>query len=479
MYKGLIFHSIAKIIFVLAGYIMHYFLGLKLTPYEYGLVGTITTILDFEYLFLNNGVRQAVSNTISQNKYDVKDLFMKGMIFQIAIVGILCLVNLCGANLFGVILNDQRLVKYIKFAAALIPFNGLYFVILGTINGFCRFKIEAILCSVYPLLKLSVIPYILYVFDDAVMGTEVGYFTAVFGIFILAAVMLWGCKRDFLTEHNIKINMAVFIKRAANFSVFFMVVSILLSIDTLILKAVEEDGAIVGYYTGAVTFGKVSYYLLQAFYIVLLPVVSKHYEKKEMEQANKTISNMILVIVAFIMPISVIMAATSRDLLTSFYNSEYGVANKALSLLVLNNFAVGMVVVFNMIISTTNKKMFSSVLSIIMVMVQIPLCYILGKKLSMNGVALAGSICSIVAMCISAYMVIKLFGNIFTKRHYVGIGINVLLFLIVSNIGFKINNLLQIIIFYMIIYAIVIMAMQMLRVIQFKNLLQMFRGEGK
>lgn len=478
MYTGLIFHIFAKLVFVIFGYILHYFLGATLTPYEYGLVGTITTILDFEYLFLNDGVRQAVSSSISQNKYNIYNLFLKGMAFQALIVMVLCLINFCGANLFGIVLNDMRLTKYIRFATAIIPFNGFYFVILGTINGFCRFKAEAILCTIYPVLKLSAIPYILFVFEDSVLGTEMGYLTAVFGVFVVSVVGLWIYRKDFRSAHSEKINMSLFIKNSVNFSFFFMLVSILLSADTIILKAVEQDGARVGYYTGAVTFGKVSYYLLAAFYIVLLPVVSKQYEKGEMEKARNVIADMVLIITAFILPVSIIIAATGRNLLISFYNEEYGAAGFALKLLILNNFLVGMIVVFNMIISITKKKYFSSVLSLVMVLMQMPLCYFLAKCYSMNGVAAAGSICSSIALGLSTYMVIRLYGNFFNVRHVMSFAINILAYIVISKMVniFDIDNFWIMVLFCGCSYGTVIIFMRLTRVIKFKELLKALKG---
>lgn len=479
MYKGLIFHILAKVIFVLFGYIVHYFLGATLTPYEYGLVGTITTILDFEYLFLNDGVRQAVSNSISRNKYNIYNLFLKGMAFQALIVLVLCLVNFCGASIFGIVLNDMQLSKYVRFATAIVPFNGFYFVILGTINGFCRFKAEAILCTIYPVLKLSVIPCVLFVFEDSVLGTEMGYFTAVFGVFVMSVIALWIYRKDFRTGHSEKINMSLFIKNSINFSFFFMLVSILLSADTIILKAVEQDGARVGYYTGAVTFGKVSYYLLAAFYIVLLPVVSKQYEKGEMEKARNVIADMVLIITAFIMPISVIIAATSRNLLVSFYNEEYGVASLSLKLLIFNNFLVGMVVVFNMIISITKKKFFSSILSLVMVLLQLPMCYFMARAYSMDGAAAAGSICSLAAFGLSAYMVVRLYGNFLNVRHFIGLGINVLVYLSVSKIIsiYGTDNFGAMVFFYGCSYGAVIILMRLAGVIKFKELLKALKGD--
>ena len=74
MYKGVVFNVIYNLLFVVSGYLVHFFLGTTMTPSQYGLIGSIITILDFEYLFLNNGVRQSLSKEISKNKYDIKDL---------------------------------------------------------------------------------------------------------------------------------------------------------------------------------------------------------------------------------------------------------------------------------------------------------------------------------------------------------------------------------------------------------------------
>lgn len=479
MYKGLIFHTLAKIVFVLSGYVMHYFLGIKLTPYEYGVVGSLTTILDFEYLFLNNGVRQAISKGISQNKYSIKDLFLKGFFFQIIIIAILCAFNLLLAEPMGSILNDEAMSFYIRMAALLIPFNGIYFVILGVINGLSKFKTEAILSTIYPLLKLSVIPLVLFVFSDAVLGTEMGYFTAVFGVCVLSVAALFVYRSGMKNGIENKIEKVEFIKEATNFSLFFIVVSILLSVDTLILKAVESNGDMVGYYTGAVTFGKVSYYLLSAFYIVLLPTISKNYEHNEMDKAKKTISDMLLIICTFILPIATILSATSRSLLVSFYQPDYARADMALSLLVFNNFFVGMIVVLNMIISSTKKKSFSSILSIVLVAIQTPLCYVLAKEYSLTGAAFSGFVCSICAMLVSGVVVKKIFGTYIGRKHIMCILFNVVLYGLIKCIPWfnNVQNLLVMIVIYFVLYCFVLLVLRGIKVFSVKEIITIFKGD--
>ena len=50
MYLGIILHLLSKISFVAGSYAMHFFLGQYLPEAAYGIVGTIITIMNFEYI---------------------------------------------------------------------------------------------------------------------------------------------------------------------------------------------------------------------------------------------------------------------------------------------------------------------------------------------------------------------------------------------------------------------------------------------
>ena len=60
MYLGIILHLLSKISFVAGSYAMHFFLGQYLPEAAYGIVGTIITIMNFEYIFFTDGVRQGM-----------------------------------------------------------------------------------------------------------------------------------------------------------------------------------------------------------------------------------------------------------------------------------------------------------------------------------------------------------------------------------------------------------------------------------
>jgi hypothetical protein len=84
--------------------LMHYFLGKNLTSAEYGIVGTIITIINFGYLFLNNGVRQAVSKEISLNVFNTADDIHVNYISEDEIIS-----NIQEAGGCGIIYSEKAL----------------------------------------------------------------------------------------------------------------------------------------------------------------------------------------------------------------------------------------------------------------------------------------------------------------------------------------------------------------------------------
>ena len=170
MYTGIILHILNKAAFVIGSYAMHFFLGRYLSEAQYGMVGTIITIINFEYIFFTDGVRQGMSRSISSLRYDEKHLIRVGLGFQLALIAVFFAGTCFGAPLIAGMLGDMDMVPYIRGVALLLPFTGIYSLALGILNGHKDFKAEAGIGMIYPVLKLSVIPFVMFVFHDAVFG---------------------------------------------------------------------------------------------------------------------------------------------------------------------------------------------------------------------------------------------------------------------------------------------------------------------
>jgi O-antigen/teichoic acid export membrane protein len=478
MYKGLMLHTVARIVFVLVSYLMHFFLGRYMSPSMYGTVGIIITIINFDYLFLNNGVRQAISKTIAENLYNPRDIIHKGLFYQLALIIVIFCINYFGANIIAELLGDPGIAGYIQWAAYIIPFTGIYFLALGIFNGYKLFVVEAILATIYPLLRLLVIPSTMYS-EDPVIGTELGFFWAALIICILALFLLFKRRHLYRENASPKIEHNNYLKTVVGYIVLFSISTIIMNADTLILTAFSANKELIGWYTGAVTFGKVPYFLVAAFYLVILPIVTDYYSQGKLEEAKNTIKNLLTILLAVILPIVTIIGASSETLLSAFYSPEYAVAGPALTYLIFGVFFLGLMLVFSMSISATGKKKINFLISIGTLVAFITMCVILTIHFSMTGTALASFIVCLAAMVASAFYVYKLFGNFISKKHLIIIVSNVFLFIGVKLLFsfYPVTNLMLVILIYFLIFMLMFFIMKKLHIISLKQIIFALKKE--
>ena len=453
MRRGLVLNLISNIVFFVSGYALHFFLGNTMPPAAYGVVGTIVTVLDFEYMFISNGARQSVASEISRRRYDFRDVVGKTLAFQLIVVAFFFCVNFLGAPLFGIVLNDASLDRYFRVAAFLVVVNGLQTVLLGVNDGLQRFGTSALLSTFYPIAKLGVIPLIILVFrDDPVIGVEIGFLLAVVLTILLGCALLFARRgelrelRELQEQRTLqaldgdrrtpeRIPFRYVATHTLSFSFFFIMVSLVLSVDTLIVKALVEPASMAGYYTGAMNFGKIAYYLLQAFSTIILPVVAKLVGEGRRDAAVSRTADLLLVAFVFILPICVVVSASSADLLAAFYGPSFDVASTALSCLSFSNFFMGITVILNMVLNSFGSSRFSDVLSIVSLVVVIPVFIVAARAFGITGIAVASVTCTGLAMLVTFLRVRQKVGRVMLRRTWIVLGANVALWLVVR-LGF-------------------------------------------
>jgi len=392
----------------------------------------------------------------------------------------LTVLNFVCAELLAHVLNVPTMEKYIRLSALMIPFTAGYFICVGIINGLRLFVIEAVIATLYPLLRLSVIPYVQYIFPDSAVGTVTGFFTAA-AICCLGGTIYLFAKRKNLMIRPQKVGMKTFASNMTNFLLFFSCVTIILNIDMLFVNALVADEAHVGYYTGAVNFAKVSYYLLSAIYIVVLPVITKYYADKNKEGARVTISSLSNAILLLILPIVMIVGATSKQMLSAFYRPEYAVASGTATLLMCSQFFIGLFVVINMCIAATKEKRFSTVLAVCITVIDLLLCYLLVSQFGTFGAALASFCAGLIGCIISFIKASKLFGKLFDHSAMKLFIWNVVLFAIIRVLFtyIDISNIFVLFIFYGVTYFAFIGIMILMKQVSIKKLIKTFSQRVK
>lgn len=456
MRKGLVLNLVSNILFFVCGYVIHFFLGNTLPAAEYGIVGTIMTVLDFEYMFLSNGARQSLAKEISLHRFETRDVVLKSLGFQILIIAFFFAINYFGAPLFGIIFKDSSIIFYFKVAAFLIPANGLFVILLGINDGLHRFSSGAIINTIYPISKLLVIPLILFVFQSQpVLGMEIGYLAALTISILIGIILLIPAHEQLAATNLPSIRFSEIARNTLSFSFFYIMVSLVLSLDTLVVKSVVSPAEMTGYYTGAVNLGKIPYYLVSAFCTIILPVVAKKIGQHDIDGAVKQVKDFIQIIVIAVLPIPVILSASSSVVLSVFYKPEYGQAGTALSCLAFSNFFMGMTVLFNMVLTSFASNKFSDMLSVGSLVIVVPIFLAAAKNGGITWIAAASVTCTFLTMLISYLVLRKKTGNLLYKNTIIAVTLNALLWAVTRMLfsAFKISNLFILAAAYALLYT--------------------------
>lgn len=431
---GLIMHIIAKVVFVLVGYGIHMYLGKTLSAGVYGSIGVVMSIININYNFLSNGARQAASHLIAANEYNRKDLIKKSYKFQMIVAFLLSFLNYFGADFIANLLRQPDLAKYIRITAIVIPFTALYFISVGIMNGYKLLVFEAITVTIYPLARLSIIPLVNYVFEDSVLGTIIGFLiAAIVGCVVGNAFLIKLPKTA--NDKTRTISNGGYVKQMINFLAFFLCVTIILNLDMLFVNAMVEEANKVGYYTGATNLSKVTYYLLSAIYLVVLPMLTSAYYDKKFEKCREVINNLLMLIFGLILPIVSIAAPLCGNLMVILYTEEYREAALVAAILMGSQFLLGLFVVFNVMICSAKSKKYSVVLGGGMVVVDAILCLTLIPILSIKGAALSSLVTNGLGVLFSAFRLKKIFGNVWTKTLSKLLIANIIIFLVASLVG--------------------------------------------
>ena len=449
------------------------YLGKTLSPSEYGTIGVVISIITVNYNFLSNGLRQAVSKLLASQKYDEGNLITRSMIVQSLIACVLTAVNWIGADLFSDVLHAGNMSAYIKLSALIIPFTAGHFLSLGIINGLKIFVVEAAIASVYPLLRLTIIPYVSVVFRDSAIGTVMGFFTASFVCFCIEISYLLYRKSRFV-KRNLKVATSGLMSNMGSFLIFFTCVTVILNADMLFVNALIPNESHVGYYTGAVNFAKVSYYLLSAVYIVALPAVSQAHSQNAVVKERKIINSLSNIVIFLVMPMISIAGATSKSMLVSFYKEEYAYASGTAAILMCSQFLIGLFVVINICISAAGKTGFSTILGIVMTILDMWLCYGFIQNYEIAGAAIASLVIGFLGCAVSYVKLVNIYGNILDKASIRVFACNILLFMFVS-VCFKnilITNMFVLLMIYAFIYFTYLAILIFTKQINIKNTVQ-------
>lgn len=401
--KGATYLIISQIIFLLSGYGIQITTGRILGPEDYGTFGIILYLLNTINLVVVSGMTKTASKFLSQNlssKNATIRVFFKIQLY-ISIISFLIYFVLAGK--ISIFFHDTGLKPLIMISALGIPIYGVYaLTTMGILNGLRVFKKQAASQIIFSLAKLVFMIALCIKFG--VIGAIIGYIVASFIGFIFS----FACLR---MDNDIKGSITVkeIIVFSFPTSIYITCIFLMLNIDFFSLKVILGNELLTGYYNSATTIARLPYFISGALAMVLLPSVSFLLSENNISKVKRLIEKSLRYLFIFLFPTSLLISATSRNLIVFLYSGSYIEASEPLSILV---FGLAILSIINILatiaIAAGKPKIVSSALLII-VLIDLFLNKILITKYEMIGAALASTVSAIIGVIFFLFFVCKEF----------------------------------------------------------------------
>lgn len=410
MAKGTVYFMIAQVIFLSSGYAIHFGLGRYLGPAEYGTFGVILSLLAIVQLFLQSGVPKAVSKYVAEG-YDIDTVKNEGLKVQTLFFLIIFVVYFSSAPFLAELLKDTSLTNYIRLSAFIIPIRAIHGVYTGTLNGIRAFDKQAKILALYSASRVPAV-FALVIIGFAITGVIIGYLIA-------AVVALIFAKHWCVYEKDGEsFSKGKLIKFAFPIILFAFAYTAIMNIDLLFVKALVMGEAKTGFYTSAWTIARLPFFVSVALFSTLLPSISKSTSINDNGKTKDYITNSLRYLLMILIPITLLISATSDNLLSLAYTPEYSQAGSALSILIFGITFLSVFVSLATIITASGKPKVSMGIALSLVPIAAVLNLMLVPEYQLEGAALATTITTVVGMIISGIYVAKRFGALMNPMSF-------------------------------------------------------------
>ena len=401
--KGTVYLTIAQVIFVFVGYVIHVGLGRILGPADYGTYAVVISLLTVANLLLTTGVPQAVSKFISENASKKSVVLSKA--FKLQLISSICVffIYFFLAKKIALLLKDENLTNYIRISSFAIPFYALYALIVGYFNGLREYRKQAFNQIVYFIAKPILIFSLVFIGFNT-FGAVTGFaLSPIVGL--VAGVLL--IHSDF--DGGV-FSLKKIVHFATPFTIFSVATSLILSLDLFSVKALLPGSSQAsGFYSAASMIARVICYLPGALSTALFPAISDSTYNLDVERTKRYITKSFKLLVLFLFPVASIMAASSKQLVTALYSSSFLPASIPLKIL---SFGMAIYALFNLfliIISGTGKPKTAMYHSLLVLFAAFFLNIFLVPKFQLVGAAWATTLASMIGVTISGVYILHHF----------------------------------------------------------------------
>ncbi len=418
--RGTVYLLLAQAFFVLSIYLLHATLARVITPGEYGLFSVVMAILTWVEITVNVGVPSAVQKFLAEDTRMASAIEGWAVKLQGLKAGLVFLLLLALTPLIAVVLQDRRLGFYLRLAALDIPILAFYALFRSMLNGFQAFGQQAITVVAYSLARVGGI-LLLVLLGFALGGALIGNALASLVALVLAFFLsrrLKGTRDRVMNVRSVSGLSAVgrgasgghLFRFALPVILFTLSSNLLINIDLYSVKALIADEATVGFYAAAVNLANAPRFVLLALSFVLLPSLSESIAMQDWERVRRRLGQVGRFLVLILLPAALIVAATSKELVTLIYSASYSPAAPTLDILIFSAAFYSIYMVLVTVMLAENRPLLAFGLSISLLPLALVANWRLIPLLGVMGAALASALTTFLGLLLSATYTVRRFG---------------------------------------------------------------------
>lgn len=313
-------------VFLVGGYIVHFYLGRKLGPADYGIFGIVMAFLVWMEVSLTGGFPYAIRKFGSEREDLMTAIARSAMLGQLIYSTLLFIAVMVAAPWIALLLQDRNLTGLIRLASLDIPIYAFYFCYTAVLNGRQNYARQSAAMLTYAVSKVGAV-LLLVILGFGVKGAIVGNILASVGGLAAAAALAGRLPRAGIYPIGKLISYA---GGAAGLSVSF---TLLISIDMFAVKALGKSPECVGFYTAANTLSRAPFYALLGIAAATLPALSRAASKGEHEMLQKYVRQSLRLHIMLLVPVTAILSGTAEGTIKLLYTEKYAEAAPALAIL--------------------------------------------------------------------------------------------------------------------------------------------------
>jgi O-antigen/teichoic acid export membrane protein len=393
---GVIYLTLSSIAFMLSGYITSIWLGRRLGPALFGLYGIVTTLMTFINVVQASSIPQATIKYTSEDPDKSEQILKIAIRLVLATNIVLSILLLTTANNIAELLGDKEIAPYLRLLALVFPLYGLFVLFSAYNNGLHRFAKQTKITITYSMAKLFFVILLsyFYLLNGAIIGFILAPLIAVLSDFYWPKTKEWFPPKKLLTS-------------SLPLMLFAAISTLQISIDLFFVKALTHYSHAAGYFTVSQNISRIPFYALSAFSLVLYPSVSARLGKGEIDRAKNITNTALRYLLIILVPVTALIAGTSKQLILLFYGEAYTPASNSLSVLVFGYALLTVFILLANALNGSNKASQSWIYAGIGTALAIISYIFLIPHLGLTGASLGTSIGALLSTSLAFYSVRK------------------------------------------------------------------------